>query len=101
MVAPEAGFVGLEETARDKEAIQDIYREKGYYRATVTDTVVMEPKSKEQTLVYKMHEGAKVKVRTARATQEAEASDDAHRFLRSAGSLTSLRRPRPALPAWS
>jgi outer membrane protein insertion porin family len=56
-------FVRPSLTARDEEAIQDIYKEKGYYRASVADTVVTEPKSKEQTLVYKIKEGAKVHVK--------------------------------------
>ncbi|HET6462541.1 MAG TPA: POTRA domain-containing protein, partial [Candidatus Krumholzibacteria bacterium] len=56
-------FVRPSLTTRDKEAIQDIYKEKGYYRATVGDTVVTEPKTREQTLVYKIKEGAKVHVK--------------------------------------
>jgi len=56
-------FVRPSLTARDREAIQDIYRGKGYYRAAVTDTVVRDAKSGEQTLVYRMNEGAKVHVK--------------------------------------
>jgi len=56
-------FVRPSLTARDKEAIQEIYKEKGYYRAVVTDTVVVEPKTKEQTLSYKIKEGNKVHVK--------------------------------------
>jgi outer membrane protein insertion porin family len=56
-------FVRPSLTARDRESIRDIYREKGYYRASVADTVVRDAKTKEQTLVYKIKEGEKVKVK--------------------------------------
>jgi len=56
-------FVRPSLTTRDREAIQEIYREKGYYRATVDDTVMVDPKTKEQTLYYTIKEGEKVKVK--------------------------------------
>jgi outer membrane protein insertion porin family len=56
-------FVRPSLIARDREALQDLYREKGYYRATIADTVQVDAKTKERVLVYRIREGEKVKVR--------------------------------------
>jgi outer membrane protein insertion porin family len=56
-------FVRPSLTGHDRDAIGDVYREKGYYRATVADTVMKDAKTSEQTLVYKITEGAKVHVK--------------------------------------
>jgi len=56
-------FVRPSLLAQDRDAILEIYREKGYYRASVADTVVKDTKTKEQVLVYKMTEGEKVHVK--------------------------------------
>jgi len=47
---------------RDAEAIGDLYREKGYYRVSVADTVTVDPESKTRVLVYRVDEGEKVSV---------------------------------------
>ncbi|HEX6791680.1 MAG TPA: outer membrane protein assembly factor BamA, partial [Candidatus Krumholzibacteria bacterium] len=56
-------FVRPSLTVRDREALQELYREKGYYRASIDDTVMVDPKTKEQALVYKITEGEKVHVK--------------------------------------
>lgn len=56
-------FVRPSLVGKDVEAITELYREKGYYRVSVTDTVMQDQKKKEQVLVYKIVEGAKVKVK--------------------------------------
>ncbi len=48
---------------KDRTAIADLYKEKGYYSVAVTDTVMKDTKEKKQVLVYVIREGAKVKVR--------------------------------------
>lgn len=48
---------------KDREAIAELYKEKGYYSVAVTDTVVKDPKAGTQELVYRIREGEKVKVR--------------------------------------
>lgn len=56
-------FVRPSLTTRDKEAIRDLYREKGYYSASVADTIITDAKTKQQVLVYKFKEGEKVHVK--------------------------------------
>jgi outer membrane protein insertion porin family len=56
-------FVRPSLTSQDRDAIRDIYREKGYYRATIADTVMKDTKSGQQTLTYKITEGEKVHVK--------------------------------------
>lgn len=48
---------------KDREAISELYKEKGYYSVAVTDTVVKDAKAGTQELVYRIREGEKVKVR--------------------------------------
>ncbi len=55
-------FVRPSLLAKDKEAIADLYKEKGYYSVSVRDTVVTDPKEKTKALVYQIKEGEKVKV---------------------------------------
>ncbi len=55
-------FVRPAVTGRDRDAILDAYREKGYYRAAVRDTIVHED-GKGDVLVYRIAEGEKVRVR--------------------------------------
>jgi outer membrane protein insertion porin family len=56
-------FVRPSLLVRDREAIGELYREKGYYSVAVTDTVVRDAKTKSRSLVYRVREGAKVKVK--------------------------------------
>lgn len=48
---------------KDREAIADLYKEKGYYSVAVTDTVLKDAKAGTKELVYQIREGEKVKVR--------------------------------------
>ncbi|NIM19470.1 MAG: outer membrane protein assembly factor BamA [Candidatus Latescibacteria bacterium] len=48
---------------KDHEAIADIYRDKGYYRVAVSDTVVYKEKEKKIVLQYKITEGSKVSIK--------------------------------------
>lgn len=56
-------FVRPSLVSRDREAIRDIYREKGYYSVAVADTVVQDAKTGQRSLVYRVQEGEKVKVK--------------------------------------
>ncbi|HET6349885.1 MAG TPA: outer membrane protein assembly factor BamA [Candidatus Krumholzibacteria bacterium] len=56
-------FVRPSLTAQDRDAIQEIYRDKGYYRAAVKDTVMQDRKTGQELLVYKVTEGNKVHVK--------------------------------------
>ena len=56
-------FVRPSLLAKDKEAIADLYKEKGYYSVAVTDTVVRDEKANTQALIYRIKEGEKIKVR--------------------------------------
>ncbi|MFQ5511402.1 MAG: outer membrane protein assembly factor BamA [Candidatus Krumholzibacteriia bacterium] len=63
----EGGFIRPSLIRQDFRAIEEIYREKGYYRAAVSDEVVsaQDEKSKKRTrvLVYRVAEGEKVSVK--------------------------------------
>jgi len=48
---------------KDHEAISDLYREKGYYRVAVKDTLAVEPKEKKLVLRYEIEEGNKVSIK--------------------------------------
>ncbi len=48
---------------KDHEAISELYREKGYYRVEVTDTLFIEPKEKKLVLRYIIAEGNKVSIK--------------------------------------
>jgi outer membrane protein insertion porin family len=61
--ASKGTFVRPSITAKDEEAISDAYKEKGYYRVAVRDTITREPKIGSNTLDYVITEGAKVKVK--------------------------------------
>lgn len=48
---------------KDREAIGNIYREKGYSAVVVADTVIRDEKTKDRVLVYRITEGEKVRVK--------------------------------------
>ncbi|HER19927.1 MAG TPA: outer membrane protein assembly factor BamA, partial [Chromatiales bacterium] len=48
---------------RDFEAISDLYREKGYYRVSVRDSIFVDPKTRSRVLLYVINEGEKVSVK--------------------------------------
>lgn len=48
---------------KDFDAISELYRDKGYYRVSVSDTIVVDPKTKNRVLVYQIDEGEKVSVK--------------------------------------
>jgi outer membrane protein insertion porin family len=56
-------FVRPSLVARDVEAISGVYREKGYHSVAVRDTVVRDAKTGARSLVYRVTEGSKVKVK--------------------------------------
>ena len=56
-------FVRPSLTAKDREAIAELYKEKGYYSVAVEDTIVKDEKEGTKALVYQIREGEKVKVR--------------------------------------
>jgi len=56
-------FVRPSVVGKDRAAISDIYKEKGYYRVAVEDTVTIDPETRSQVLVYKIDEGEKVSVK--------------------------------------
>jgi outer membrane protein insertion porin family len=61
--AAEGTFVRPSLLEKDREAIADVYKEKGYYRVSVADTVTVDPKTRAQVLVYNIDEGEKVSVK--------------------------------------
>ncbi len=56
-------FVRPSVTEKDRDAIADIYREKGYYGVSIRDTLVTDRKEGTKTLEYVITEGTKVKVK--------------------------------------
>ncbi len=61
--ATKGTFVRPSVTEKDREAISELYREKGYYRVGVTDTITTDAKSGSRELVYRITEGKKVKIK--------------------------------------
>jgi outer membrane protein insertion porin family len=61
--AAKGTFVRPSVTDKDREAISEQYREKGYYRVAVTDTVIADAKAQTRKLVYRVREGEKVKIK--------------------------------------
>jgi outer membrane protein insertion porin family len=61
--ATKGTFVRPSVTDKDREAISEQYREKGYYRVAVSDTIKVDPKSGSRELVYRITEGKKVKIK--------------------------------------
>jgi outer membrane protein insertion porin family len=57
------GFVRPALVGSDREAIVDLYREKGYYRAAVHDTIVDDAETRSRVLVYNIDAGEKVSVK--------------------------------------
>jgi outer membrane protein insertion porin family len=49
--------------SHDKEAIADLYKEKGYYRVAVNDSIVSDPETRGLVLLYVVDEGQKVSVK--------------------------------------
>ncbi len=56
-------FVRPSVTDRDRTAISEKYREKGYYRVAVRDTITAQSKGGGSELVYRITEGKKVKIK--------------------------------------
>ncbi len=56
-------FVRPSALQKDKEAIADLYKDKGYYSVAVGDTILKDAKAGTQALVYEIKEGEKIKVR--------------------------------------
>jgi len=48
---------------RDRDAIADLYKEKGYYRVSVTDSITSDPETRARVLLYVVEEGQKVSVK--------------------------------------
>jgi outer membrane protein insertion porin family len=48
---------------QDKDAITDLYKEKGYYRVAVNDSIVSDPETRGLVLLYVVKEGQKVSVK--------------------------------------
>jgi outer membrane protein insertion porin family len=48
---------------KDKDAISDLYKEKGYYRVAVGDSIFADPKTRGLVLMYVVDEGKKVSVK--------------------------------------
>ena len=63
VTAAKGTFVRPSVTDKDRESIAEKYREKGYYRVAVTDTVRVDAKTGSKELVYRVTEGTKVKVK--------------------------------------
>jgi outer membrane protein insertion porin family len=63
ITAAKGTFVRPSVTDKDREAVSERYREKGYYRVAVTDTVRVDAKTGSKELVYRVTEGKKVKVK--------------------------------------
>lgn len=47
----------------DKDAITDLYKEKGYYRVAVDDSVTSDPETRQRVLLFVIDEGQKVSVK--------------------------------------
>jgi outer membrane protein insertion porin family len=48
---------------RDEDAISDLYKEKGYYRVSVRDSIISDPETRARMLLYVIDEGEKVSVK--------------------------------------
>jgi len=48
---------------KDREVIADLYKEKGYYRVAVNDSIVSDPETRGLVLLYVVEEGQKVSVK--------------------------------------
>jgi len=62
IVVTKGTFVRPSLLNKDKGAIGDLYKDKGYYSVAVDDTILKDPKAGTQVLVYQIKEGQKVKV---------------------------------------
>ncbi len=56
-------FVRPSLLGKDKEAITDAYKEKGYYRVAVDDSLTVDPETRSLVLMYVVEEGEKVSVK--------------------------------------
>lgn len=63
VTAGKGTFVRPSVTDKDRESISEKYREKGYYRVAVTDTLRVDAKDGTRQLVYRVREGRKVKIK--------------------------------------
>ncbi|HEX5131139.1 MAG TPA: outer membrane protein assembly factor BamA [Candidatus Krumholzibacteria bacterium] len=61
--AAKGTFVRPSVTDKDRETISDQYREKGYYRVSVRDTLKVDARDGKRELVYRVREGRKVKIK--------------------------------------
>ncbi len=63
IVVTKGTFVRPSLVSRDREAIGDLYKEKGYYSVAVSDSIHKDAREGTQALVYVIKEGEKMKVR--------------------------------------
>ncbi|MCK5406194.1 MAG: outer membrane protein assembly factor BamA [Candidatus Krumholzibacteria bacterium] len=56
-------FVRPSLLGKDRDAIADVYKEKGYYRVEVGDTISVDPELRARVLIYQIDEGEKVSVK--------------------------------------
>jgi len=56
-------FVRPSLLGQDRDAIADVYKEKGYYRVEVGDTISVDPELRARVLIYQIDEGEKVSVK--------------------------------------
>jgi outer membrane protein insertion porin family len=63
ITATKGTFVRPSLVTKDKEAIADLYKEKGYYSVSIVDTIMTDAKAGTRALVYQIREGEKVKIR--------------------------------------
>jgi outer membrane protein insertion porin family len=63
VTATKGTFVRPSITEKDRSAIADVYREKGYYSVSIRDTLLTDAGDETRTLQYVVSEGTKVKVK--------------------------------------
>jgi outer membrane protein insertion porin family len=56
-------FVRPSLIGKDREAISDVYKEKGYYRVAVEESLTTDPETRARVLLYVVTEGEKVSVK--------------------------------------
>ena len=63
VVSRKGTFVRAAQLGKDKDAITEVYKEKGYYGAAVSDSLMRDAKTRDLVLVYVIDEGEKVSVK--------------------------------------
>ena len=63
IIATAGAFVRPSLLSKDKEAIVEAYKEKGFYRAQVDHALVTDNEARTQVLEYQIEEGEKVKIK--------------------------------------